>query len=464
MSNYSFKYTFQVPVSSVKEIIDKSIIQAKNEDKKVNMTGNFMSIFLERIKEKEPELDNKNFSIEKKNYYFYRPLTKRRANAAFLRIDGKCALCKGENACKYLLEIKDEDEKDNYTVNVSKNNEHNHEQIDNSNPKIRVCGEERKKMANDINLNANGSAKKFSELLAYESESVPTCDALRKMKSDKKASEFDIADELSDFNKIDWYGRLNAVAYSYLSATSALSERQINGFVQDAKNIPQFCMHLYSYEQLECVNKVDRKYRFLHFDATGSLVSIPQKYQKHDNFSFKRILNYFMILSAQINESEQIIDSVQKKEKNPSVNVGELVSSEHDVRALTNFLNNYAFSYKILYEEDIYFRLIILDYSWASIHAVLRAFCLEDVGDYAKRVFKLSKGEIEIDCGKSWLASCVAHTMKRFCRQLKSIKIDSSEIFHSFCYFFSLIVNCVDLEQIKTVFELICIVCLKKTV
>ena len=99
---------------------------------------------------------------------------------------------------------------------------------------------------------------------------------------------------------------------------------------------------------------------------------------------------------------------------------------------------------------------MISDFSWATMHAALKAFNGEDMSAYSARVFRLAKEEITSDDpNKLWLASCTSHTMHRFVRALK-VKVsfahkDAREL-AVFC--FLLLLNCVDLYTASKLFSL----------
>ena len=54
-------------------------------------------------------------------------------------------------------------------------------------------------------------------------------------------------------------------------------------------------MTLFMKEQLECIHLVPVKDRVAHFDATGELVNIGQRYLI-DGPIYQRFLNYFLLL------------------------------------------------------------------------------------------------------------------------------------------------------------------------
>jgi hypothetical protein len=145
----------------------------------------------------------------------------------------------------------------------------------------------------------------------------------------------------------------------------------------------------------------------------------------------------------------------------PGVVVNETITSRHDTDRISEILlllkNNYRRKF-----GSLYFRLIGMDLSWATIHATLEVLNMETINDYSNRIYKISKKEIDIDnksSNKSYLASCCSHTMHRFTRALKrQVKfIDkNNETFAVLC--FSLLLNSLDLASSKDIFRLICIV------
>ena len=129
-------------------------------------------------------------------------------------------------------------------------------------------------------------------------------------------------------------------------------------------------------------------------------------------------MNYFLLLKNYKQASTYDFNTTKYK----STIIGDYISSEHDVYSISRFLNSFKDDYEHCYpKDDFKFRLICIDYSWASIHAVLKSFNQENVIDYPNRVFKLANDGI-IESDKSWLCSCVAHTMKRFSRSIKILQ------------------------------------------
>lgn len=90
----------------------------------------------------------------------------------------------------------------------------------------------------------------------------------------------------------------------------------------------------------------------------------------------------------------------------PGVVVNETITSRHDTDRISEILlllkNNYRRKF-----GSLYFRLIGMDLSWATIHATLEVLNMETINDYSNRIYKISKKETDIDnkSSRSYLAS-----------------------------------------------------------
>ena len=114
----------------------------------------------------------------------------------------------------------------------------------------------------------------------------------------------------------------------------------------------------------------------------------------------------------------------------PGINVTEMVTSRHDTYSISEMFNLFIYNYNKMFPSDLLiFRLLISDFSWATMHAALCSFNSEDMTAYAMRVFLLSKHESGSDHPtKLWLVSCTAHTMNRFCKSItKKITFEDKE-------------------------------------
>jgi hypothetical protein len=151
------------------------------------------------------------------------------------------------------------------------------------------------------------------------------------------------------------------------------------GFVQETSFTPQFSMTLFCEKQLECVHAIPELERVVHIDASGTFVNISKK----TGFVYQRILNYAMVMT----------DDRREYAKNYVV-IGEMVSSTHDVYSISKFTAKFKFEYERLYKKDLVFKLVVMDYSFAMLHAVLQTLNHETVEEYANRVFKFSSNMV----------------------------------------------------------------------
>ena len=139
--------------------------------------------------------------------------------------------------------------------------------------------------------------------------------------------------------------------------------------------------------------------------------------------------------------------------------VSETITSRHDTSSIAKLPQRFKYDYMSLFPSDSasIFKLLISDFSWATIHAVLEVFNLERVNEYSQRVFNLAcnKTTPKRDDDKLYIGSCCSHTMNRFCKQVKQkIKFQSSHNKSTAIFSFSFILNCIDLSSCDAIFEL----------
>ena len=121
--------------------------------------------------------------------------------------------------------------------------------------------------------------------------------------------------------------------------------------------------------QLKTVRQIQPNKRICQVDATGCLVKI-------DNYMrrFNRLLNYVMLV-------KDIGDPTI-----PGFNATEMATSRHDTFSISEMFNVFVYNYKKLFPSDLLiFRLLISDFSWATMHAALTSFNKEDMTAYAKK-------------------------------------------------------------------------------
>ena len=168
------------------------------------------------------------------------------------------------------------------------------------------------------------------------------------------------------------------------------------------------------------------------------------------------MLNYFRLI-----KDLQYIDD----EKQSAI-VADMASTEHDTYRIGDFFRLLKRDHEILYKKDqLYFRLIITDYSWAFIHRIIQGLNIESIEQYMARFYDLSLGLIKTDDSKkSWLCSCVAHTMNLFAYSVK-INKEIPKRLESFIWFLiGLLLNSLDLESMLPIYQMICYVFLSSNI
>ena len=415
-------------------LIENAITNSPNKEVHT-LSSKDMAFFSKLIS----RLENEEIKLAYQNSAIY--ANKRGSNAPFLRLNANCSDCgyKNPNKVKYRIVIENELDKNKTEteIKVFKSNEHNH-----SNSKIQIRGEERKKVFEQIQIDAAGSCAQFElQQHSNEIENIPTQSVLRQIKSQEALKK--ITPKEIKFTTADYCDNLNLVKYAYNTSIDG-------GYIQDI-GVNPFYMHLYLNESLECVHKTPKSERILFFDATGGLVNIPNKNNRASEITDnKRILNYFALFKG--------VNDFDKPDQ--SALIAELCSASHTTNKISSFFDMVKERYQNKYNSSLAFRLAVLDYSWASIHGLLKSLNTETVQDYAKRVFALAKGEIEVDSDKTWFASCAAHTMKRFINSLnKQLNKDVSNGLKTFAILcFSLLLQSMSLSEFAEYLEHIFVV------
>ena len=140
----------------------------------------------------------------------------------------------------------------------------------------------------------------------------------------------------------------------------------------------------------------------------------------------------------------------------PAVIVNEVIISRQDTCRIGEMFHLFKHNYLKLFDTTLSLKLVVLDLSWASIHAALGELNMETIGQYAKRVFQYANFEnVEpSEVKRSFLSSCVSHTMHRFTTALKkAVKFFNNEVKTFAVCSFSLLVNCTDFESSKQYFH-----------
>ena len=200
--------------------------------------------------------------------------------------------------------------------------------------------------------------------------------------------------------------------------------------------------------QLAVIKNMPPERRILHVDSSGGLCKITNKM----NDQYQQLMNYVFLI-----KDASDLDNI------PGVMVNEVITSRQDTCRIGEMFHLLKHNFSKVFDTALSFRFVVLDLSWATIHAVLEVMNLETVEDYAHRVFDYATGKGR-NLKKSFLSSCSGHTMHRFTRALKKKRVVFFDLecktFSVCC--FSLLLNSVDLKSSKDIFELMCIVFLSE--
>jgi hypothetical protein len=362
-------------------------------------------------------------------------LKKLRADTKFLSAYAKCSFNKQCKSTYHLLVVeKIYSMEEKIEITIKRTNDHNH-QDNNQNIIDQVRGQSRTLLAARIEKDHGGSSHETrlhdladnTEKQSDEKVSVPNAETYKKVKNDEK---------FKNLPTRDWLINLQYVALSYQTQ---------NNFVRDLNIFPQLSFNIFLDKALEILNNIPAEHRITFIDATGRLVRIPKKSCSFYN----KIFNYFLLVKDLRTHGTP---------KFRSFYLSEMISSSHDTEAICNMFRKVRIAYETKFKNKLRFRIIVMDFSWPTMHAVLEALNLENMITYAHKVFRLGSISFEelpnfIEQG-TWIVSCCAHTMKRFHRCVKS-NVKQKEIITLACYAFSLLLNSTELSMLEEIFKVI---------
>lgn len=328
-----------------------------------------------------------------------------------------------------------------YTVNLFKSGEHTHKIFNNQ-----LRGDSRDKVVQDVILNSNGSAEDWVNKQITEKhlagEEVPDVKDAKKVKNV-------VRNALHEYMNKEMVSTCWIANLQYVSQTSRilLNANKIQGYVQKLDIEPEFCLALHCEKQLETIEYVEPQKRMLFVDSSGGLV----KMTKQMNEYYQRIQNYVFLLK-----------DVSKLHEYGAV-INEVVSSQHDTGRLSEMFQTMKNNFEKLGKESLFFRYVVSDLCWPTIHAILAVLNLETIHDYSKRINKYSTDEdVNPLEQKGFLASCISHSTHRFTRGLKRyVKFADKEhkVFVGCC--FSLLAQTTELTETKLIFRFMCEVFLR---
>ena len=141
------------------------------------------------------------------------------------------------------------------------------------------------------------------------------------------------------------------------------------------------------------------------------------------------------------------------------VPVAEMISSDHGTAEITHFLNKWVLTSKVILHKDLNINQIEMDYSWAIMHSSCLSFNKLSIALYLSKCWEIVNNDnfskrLTIP---TVLHLCSAHIMHRISYKIdKDYKIDK-KLKRLVLHAFGTMVNSRNIDEIKRVFESLCI-------
>ena len=303
----------------------------------------------------------------------------------------------------------------------------------------KISGEERTTLAQE--MSTKGISNVYYEKYGNISESALNAGCMdgigNKARLHKISSEANLSNRLHQ-NVIVECSILKDV-YSEQDKTSKI----IKGFVQNISFRP-FIIHMYCEEQLRIlIRSIKTGSCTLHIDATGKIVeNIPDQQ--------KRVYYYTIVLP-------------NPKVGKPPIPVAEMISNSHDTPDLTHFFARVVHSMKQLRSNINMPYQIVIDYSWALLHACLLGFNGETIHTYLTRSWsRVTSSDYQSTQSKTTIHMCSSHLLHSIARKMSELTKDKGlKQFILFCV--AGMQRCTQLKSLERIFSNLCIVLLSKT-
>jgi hypothetical protein len=365
--------------------------------KSKKLTGTWIEVFKKEMNEYE-EMD---FKLKGSIGRIFEE--KRKATTSYFNAS---AVCNETTDCKvsYKLVIEKKQEQDTdeapsnrLMIKITRTNDHQHQQP----KKQQLRGEERNEVVLRCLSEANGSASDFVDKIistqVMAGEALP--DLLKEKSSALKDAIRKAMHEYMNQEMVStcWITNVNFIADSL---KVSMPGPKMSGYVQRFQVAPDFVLGLQCEKQLHAIHRVPEEHRVVHVDSTGGLVKITQSM----NDQYSDIMNYvFMLKNSRDFEL-------------PGVVVQEVATSRHDTMRIGEMWHLLKYNYLQVHDTSLKIDICVLDMSWASMHAFLEIMNLETMEEYSVRLFKYS---VNPTSKRSFIASCLSHTMHRFTKGLK---------------------------------------------
>jgi len=240
--------------------------------------------------------------------------------------------------CKYKIYLNKLSEENFQSFQVVKTGEHKHS----FKQSTQLRGDEREQLVTLCKTDYKISAETCLVSLKARCVSyLPNEEALRKAKS-----EINTMDNVSTC----WITNLIAAAEM---GKSTIKGKHLNGSIRRMDLFPNFILHIHTEQTIKCIEHIKEHVRFLHIDATGSLTRIDKTMAEYG-----QILNYGFLLKD-FSDLEKL-----------GYPIADVATSRHDTFPIMEMCRLVKNDYHIIFRKKLYFRLVVIDYSWA-IHATL---------------------------------------------------------------------------------------------
>jgi hypothetical protein len=412
-------YNIEIAMETLNKILEPAnIVTFKGGFKLIG--GKWFSIFEEKILETEGDLLKDQFKVNNARYY---PNSKKAA--CFFSIYANCKRC--DDLAYSIKLLKKPDELDESAIfTVEKSNDHDLERH------MNIVGKHKH----------NTPRRKSEKKLDLTKEIHPEIGGLDKTYNETQ--EYNIEDILP-FNPrgIDM---ISDILHAAITAKNCKQGKTLSGYIHDLVIYDKFSMTLMMEEQLEALHCLSENDRILHFGATEGLVEA-----KANGLDYGQILTYGLV-------AQNI-----KRLGHGDLLLSETSTNSHTTESITKMLISTQAAYLRRYPNDQKIcYMLVLDLSWASIHASCSANH-ESFIEYNKRIWRLANGDSSaILKDKFLLASCCSRTIQRFTRALRIKKIFKQNQFNNedrnfAIHCFSMMMNCSNIQSISNIFRLLCI-------
>ena len=361
ISNMS-SYQINIPSAEFVHFLGNTKPDASSKNSSNLVGTEWFEPICKRMKVAE-DLEDLQIQVDKSRLY---EVSKKKTN--FLSINCHCKIC----AIKYAIVLKNKpDSNAEFIFDVEKSAEH--DRIKHETKKMPVRGQQREDLAKSILLNEGGSSKSYYDSqIGLNLVNVPSRDVMKKC-----VSEF-VNKEMVSTNWIT-----NILHQSDLTNV-LIKGKCLNGYVHNLNLANHFSMTLELESQYVALHKLPLNRRILHMDATGRLIKIPN-YMKE----YSRILTYAFIAQ----DLDKLSNETSEKNSNYLL-LSETSTSKHDTSQISSMFLNLVSNFYSLYPLDHLCYMLVLDLSWASIHAAVKQLNNETFSEYNNRVLRMASSDM----------------------------------------------------------------------